>query len=81
MTNISQSFTDKMAMKTSWYRYESKLRHCHQQQTHRVNEPVRITTPCQRITKTSKKSMKLKITMTDMLRRNGNYTVSQKTRH
>jgi len=29
MTNISESFTHKMAAKTGWHRYESKLRHCH----------------------------------------------------
>ena len=27
--NISQSFTYKMAAKTSWHRYGTKLRHCH----------------------------------------------------
>ena len=29
MTNISKSFTHKMAAKTVWHRYETKLRHCH----------------------------------------------------
>jgi len=29
VTNISQSFTHKMAAKTSWHRYGTKLRHCH----------------------------------------------------
>jgi len=29
VANISESFTHKMAAKTSWHRYESKLRHCH----------------------------------------------------
>ena len=29
VTNISQSSTYKMAAKTSWHRYETKLRHCH----------------------------------------------------
>ena len=29
VTNISKSFTRKMAAKTSWHRYETKLRHCH----------------------------------------------------
>jgi len=29
VTNISQSCTYKMAAKTSWNRYGTKLRHCH----------------------------------------------------
>jgi len=29
MTNISKTFTHKMAAKTGWHRYETKLRHCH----------------------------------------------------
>jgi len=29
VTNISESFTHKMAAKSSWHRYETKLRHCH----------------------------------------------------
>ena len=29
VTNISTSFTHKMAAKTSWHRYGTKLRHCH----------------------------------------------------
>jgi len=29
VTHISQSFTHKMAAKTSWHRYGTKLRHCH----------------------------------------------------
>ena len=29
VTNISKSFTHKMAVKTSWRRYGTKLRHCH----------------------------------------------------
>ena len=29
VTNISDSFTHKMAAKTSWHRYGTKLRHCH----------------------------------------------------
>ena len=29
VTNISKSFTYKMAAKTNWYRYGTKLRHCH----------------------------------------------------
>jgi len=29
MTNISKSSTYKMAAKTSWHRYGTKLRHCH----------------------------------------------------
>jgi len=29
VTNISESFTHKMAAKTSWHRYGRKLRHCH----------------------------------------------------
>ena len=29
VANISESFTHKTAAKTSWHRYESKLRHCH----------------------------------------------------
>jgi len=29
VTNISRSFTQKMAAKTSWHRYGTKLRHCH----------------------------------------------------
>jgi len=29
VTNISKSFTDKMAAKINWYRYRTKLRHCH----------------------------------------------------
>jgi len=29
VTNISKSFTHKMAAKTSWRRYGTKLRHCH----------------------------------------------------
>ena len=28
VTNISESFTHKIAAKTSWHRYETKLRHC-----------------------------------------------------
>jgi len=27
--NISKSFAYKMAAKTSWHRYGTKLRHCH----------------------------------------------------
>jgi len=29
VTNISESFTHKMAAKTSWHRHVTKLRHCH----------------------------------------------------
>jgi len=29
VTNISKSFTYKMAAKTNWHRYGTKLRHCH----------------------------------------------------
>ena len=29
VTNISKSFTYKMAAKTIWHRYVTKLRHCH----------------------------------------------------
>jgi len=29
VTIISKSFTHKMAAKTSWHRYGTKLRHCH----------------------------------------------------
>jgi len=29
VSNLSQSFTHKMAAKTSWHRYGTKLRHCH----------------------------------------------------
>ena len=29
LTNTSHSFTHKMATKTSWHRYGTKLRHCH----------------------------------------------------
>ena len=29
VTNISKSFTHKMAAKTSWHRYGTELRHCH----------------------------------------------------
>jgi len=29
VTNISKSFTHKMAVKTSWHRYGTKLHHCH----------------------------------------------------
>jgi len=29
VTNISKSFTYKMAAETSWHRYGTKLRHCH----------------------------------------------------
>ena len=29
MTNISQSFTQKMAAKINWHKYGTKLRHCH----------------------------------------------------
>ena len=29
VTNIYESFTHKMATKTSWHRYGTKLRHCH----------------------------------------------------
>jgi len=29
VVNISESFTHNMAAKTSWHRYETKLRHCH----------------------------------------------------
>ena len=29
VTNISKSFTHKMAVKTSWRRYGTKVRHCH----------------------------------------------------
>ena len=28
-TNLSKSFTHKMAAETSWHRYGTKLRHCH----------------------------------------------------
>ena len=28
VTNISKSFTHKMAVKTSWHRYGTKLSHC-----------------------------------------------------
>jgi len=33
VTNISESFTHKMAAKTSWHRYGTKLRHCHHMYT------------------------------------------------
>jgi len=33
VTNISKSFTHKMAAKTSWHRYGTKLRHCHRMYT------------------------------------------------
>ena len=33
VTNISKSFTHKMAAKTSWHRYGTKLRHCHSMYT------------------------------------------------
>ena len=29
VTNVSKSFTHKMAAKTSWREYGTKLRHCH----------------------------------------------------
>jgi len=29
VTSIYKSFTHKMAAKTSWHRYGTKLRHCH----------------------------------------------------
>ena len=29
LTNTCQSFTQRMAAKTSWHRYGTKLRHCH----------------------------------------------------
>ena len=29
VTNISKSFTHKMAVITNWHRYGTKLRHCH----------------------------------------------------
>ena len=29
VTSISKSFTHKMAAKTTWHRYGTKLRHCH----------------------------------------------------
>ena len=28
VTDISETFTHKMVAKTSWHRYETKLRHC-----------------------------------------------------
>ena len=33
VTNIYKSFTHKMAAKTSWHRYGTKLRHCHSMYT------------------------------------------------
>jgi len=29
VAKISKSFTDKMAAKTNWHKYGTKLRHCH----------------------------------------------------
>jgi len=37
MTNISQSFTHKMAAKISWHRYGKKLRHSHPMHTSAAN--------------------------------------------
>jgi len=34
LTNISKSFTHKMAAETSWHRYGTKLRHCHPMYRH-----------------------------------------------
>jgi len=43
VTNISKSFTHKMAAKTSWHRYGTKLRHCHFIYTQTsINEPIHI---------------------------------------
>jgi len=38
VTDISQSFTHKMAAKTSWHRYAAKLRHGHPMNTACVSE-------------------------------------------
>ena len=43
VTNISKSFTRKMAAETSWHRYETKLRHCHP--TYRYNVLPSSTEP------------------------------------
>ena len=37
VTNISKSFTHKMAAETSWHRYGTKLRHCHSMYTRSIN--------------------------------------------
>jgi len=41
VTNISKSFTHKMAAKTNWHRYGTKLRHCHRlyKPTENVHKP------------------------------------------
>ena len=36
VTNISQSFTCKMAAKINWHRYGTKLRHCHSLRIYRA---------------------------------------------
>jgi len=36
VTNISKSFTHKMAAETNWHRYGTKLRHCHVWHLHKV---------------------------------------------
>jgi len=38
--NISESFTHKMAVKTSWHRHESKLHHCHPMYIERTSEAL-----------------------------------------
>jgi len=40
VTNMSKSFTHKMAAKTSWHRYITKLRHCHRMYS-ASDKPVR----------------------------------------
>jgi len=45
--NICTSFTYKMAAKTSWHRYGTKLSHCHHMYTntlHTFNDPFSGTT-------------------------------------
>jgi len=44
MTNISKSFTHKMAAKTSWHRYGTKLCHCHPVYTGRTRSTL-LRTP------------------------------------
>ena len=40
MADISRSFTYKMAAKTNWHRYGTKLRHCHPMYSCRRREPA-----------------------------------------
>ena len=51
VTNISKSFTYKMAAKNGWHRYGTKLRHCHSMLSLRSASTEQLDVPtCRRST-------------------------------